>query len=51
LAGYGWALAGVGLVAAGRLLGVAWHRLFGVEVGLDALLSPTHLLLLSGAPC
>lgn len=25
-----------------------WHQAFGLEVGLDALLSPTHLLLASG---
>lgn len=24
-----------------------WHQLFGIEVGLDALLSPTHLILLA----
>lgn len=27
---------------------MAWHVVFGVEVGLEALLSPTHLVLLTG---
>ncbi len=43
-----WLLAGVGLFTAGGAGDLVWHELFGVETGLDALLSPTHLLLLTG---
>lgn len=35
-------LAGFGVAAIGDLL---WHEAFGIEVGVEALLSPTHLLL------
>ncbi|QYG94258.1 hypothetical protein HC251_18660 [Iamia sp. SCSIO 61187] len=38
------ALAVFGVAATGDL---AWHELFGIEVGLEALLSPTHLLLMA----
>lgn len=38
------ALAVFGAAAAGDLL---WHETFGVEVGLEALLSPTHLMLMT----
>ncbi len=41
-------LAGAGLFTAGGAGDLAWHEVFGVETGLDALLSPTHLLLLAG---
>ncbi len=37
-----------GCFAAGGAGDLAWHQLFGVETGLDALLSPTHLMLLVG---
>lgn len=43
--GYGLALAGVLLFAAGGVLDLLWHTLFGIEADLDALLSPTHLKL------
>jgi hypothetical protein len=43
--GYGLALAGVMLFAAGGVLDLLWHTVFGIEEDLDALLSPTHLLL------
>jgi hypothetical protein len=46
--GYGGARAGVLLFAAGAVGDAAWHTAFGVERGIDALLSPTHLLLFSG---
>lgn len=46
--GYGWGLVGVSVFAVGGLLDMAWHVAFGVETGLDALVSPTHLLLLVG---
>ena len=47
-AGYGWALAGLGVFLAAGAGDMAWHLLFGVEVGVDAFLSPTHLLLATG---
>ena len=45
--GYNWALAGVGLFLVGGVADLAWHTVFGIEAGLDALLSPSHLLLFS----
>jgi hypothetical protein len=47
-AGYGLGLVGVALFVAGGVADGAWHTMFGVEVGVAALLSPSHLLLLSG---
>jgi hypothetical protein len=47
--GYGTALTGVAVFAAGGLGDMAWHIAFGVETSLDALLSPTHLMLLVGS--
>lgn len=38
------ALAGFGVAAVGDLV---WHETLGIEVGIEALLSPTHLLLLA----
>ena len=46
--GYGWGWAGVAVFAAGGLADMAWHLAFGIEAGIDALVSPTHLVLLSG---
>lgn len=46
--GYGWGVVGLGVFAAGGLADMAWHLAFGVEAGLDALLSPSHLVLLTG---
>lgn len=46
--GYGWAVVGLVVFAIGGVGDMIWHTIFGVEVGLDALLSPTHLLLLFG---
>ena len=44
-AGYGLgALGAVGFLAAG-VGDMLWHTIFGIEVSLDAVLSPTHLLL------
>ncbi|MDQ3251843.1 MAG: hypothetical protein M3P86_06015 [Actinomycetota bacterium] len=48
-AGYGASLAGVGIFFAGGLGDVAWHLLFGIEVDVEALLSPSHLALVLGA--
>jgi len=48
--GYGTSVVGVVVFGVGGLLDMAWHVAFGVELGNDALLSPTHLLLgLGGA--
>jgi hypothetical protein len=46
--GYGGARVGLVLFAAGGAGDAAWHTAFGVERGIDALLSPTHLLLFVG---
>ena len=44
-AGYGLSLLGVGLFFLGGAADLVWHVLFGVEFSVDALLSPTHLVL------
>ncbi len=46
--GHRLALIGVGLFAVGGAGDAVWHSVFGVETSLDALLSPTHLLLWLG---
>ena len=43
--GYGWGFVGLALFGAGGVADMAWHLAFGVEVDLEALLSPTHLVL------
>jgi len=43
--GYGLGFVGVILFAAGGVADMAWHLAFGLEVDLEALLSPSHLLL------
>jgi hypothetical protein len=43
--GYGWGFVGLGLFGAGGVGDMVWHMAFGVEVDLEALLSPTHLVL------
>lgn len=47
--GYRGALFGIGLFAAGGVGDAIWHTVFGVETSIDALLSPTHLVLFVGA--
>ena len=47
-AGYGWGVVGIGVFAFGGLADMAWHLAFGVEAGIDALLSPSHLVLFAG---
>lgn len=47
-AGYRPAVVGAGLFAVGGVADLAWHLAFGVEFGIDALLSPSHLLLFVG---
>ena len=46
--GYAPALIGVVVFAAGGIGDAVWHSVFGVETSIDALLSPTHLLLFVG---
>ena len=46
--GYEASVVGAAVFAVGGLLDMAWHVAFGVEVGSDALLSPSHLLLALG---
>lgn len=47
--GYFWGMIGVLLFAAGGAGDLLWHETFGFEGGIEALLSPTHLLLGVGA--
>lgn len=47
-AGYRPAVAGVVVFLAGGAADMLWHEVFGIEAGVDALLSPTHLVLLVG---
>jgi hypothetical protein len=46
--GYGLGVVGLVLFLLGGLGDAIWHTLLGIETGIDALLSPTHLLLLTG---
>jgi uncharacterized membrane protein len=46
--GYGWTAAGLLVFAAGGLGDLTWHTVFGIEQDVDALFSPTHLLLFVG---
>lgn len=43
-----WSLLGILVFACGAAGDLLWHRLFGVEVNIEALLSPTHLVLAAG---
>jgi hypothetical protein len=47
--GYGTSVAGAIVFAAGGIGDMFWHMVFGIEVSIDALLSPTHLMLMIGA--
>ena len=47
--GYGPSLAGAAVFVVGGVLDMLWHLLFGIERSVEALLSPTHLLLATGA--
>lgn len=44
-AGYGLALLGAAIFAAGGVGDLLWHNAFGIEEDFEALVSPTHLLL------
>ena len=46
--GYRLALFGLAIFAAGGIGDAIWHSVFGVETSIDALLSPTHLMLWIG---
>lgn len=46
--GYGVALLGAVIFGVGGVLDLIWHTLFGIEQSVDALLSPTHLMLALG---
>ncbi len=48
-AGYGLSLVGVALFFASGLGDMLWHTVWGIEEGIDALFSPTHLGLAIGA--
>ncbi len=47
--GYGLSLVGALLFGLGGLVDLGWHTRFGIEVDVEALLSPPHLLLAFGA--
>ncbi|HEX2053475.1 MAG TPA: hypothetical protein VHJ78_07105 [Actinomycetota bacterium] len=47
-AGYGLSLVGTLLFLAGGVGDTTWHILLGIEIGVDALYSPTHLVLAVG---
>ncbi len=47
--GYGLSLLGVVLFFIGGAGDMVWHTVFGIEQNLEALFSPTHLLLATGA--
>lgn len=46
--GYGLGVLGLVLFAAGGPADFVWHSLFGAEANVEALVSPTHLLLATG---
>lgn len=46
--GYDWAVVGIVTFAVGGVGDMIWHTIFGVESDIDALLSPTHMVLLLG---
>ena len=48
LAGERQAAIGGVLFAIGGVTDMVWHQVFGIEVGIEGLLSPTHLLLMIG---
>src|SRR5258708_3619665 len=46
--GYKWAVRGVALMGIGGLLDLGYHTLFGIESNIESVLSPTHLILVTG---
>ena len=47
--GYELGLVGVFVFGLGGITDLIWHTVFGIEVGLDALRSPSHIMLFIGA--
>lgn len=47
-AGYEYAALGTGIFLLGGIGDMIWHEIFGVESDIEALLSPTHLVLATG---
>jgi hypothetical protein len=48
-AGYDWSLIGVLVFLLGGVLDMLWHVVFGIEADVEALLSPSHLVLAIGS--
>lgn len=46
--GHALTLVGLAIFATGGIGDLLWHETLGIEIGIEALLSPTHLLLLVG---
>lgn len=46
--GYGIGMLGLAVFAVGGVGDAIWHTIFGIETAIDALFSPTHLLLFVG---
>jgi hypothetical protein len=46
--GYGLTLVGIGMFLLGALGDLTWHVAFGIEASIEALLSPTHLIMYAG---
>ncbi|MGH2688223.1 MAG: hypothetical protein ACRDKW_05385, partial [Actinomycetota bacterium] len=46
--GYGLSLVGAAIFALAGAGDMAWHMAFGIEMGVDALFSPSHLALAAG---
>lgn len=46
--GYRLSIVGLAVFAAGGIGDAIWHSLFGIETDVDALFSPTHILLVTG---
>jgi hypothetical protein len=46
--GYELGLIGAALFGLGGIADMTWHLILGIEVGIEALLSPSHLLLFAG---
>lgn len=46
--GYGLGVVGIGIFLVGGIGDFTWHSIFGIEQNIDALLSPTHLVLATG---
>ncbi|HSE45781.1 MAG TPA: hypothetical protein VLA89_10700 [Gemmatimonadales bacterium] len=49
--GYGLSGLGALIFAAGGMTDLIWHTIFGIEAHVEALLSPTYLVLALGLGC